>query len=473
MNFKSKNYFYFLLLIISYIVSLFNFKKFKVGKYFTRRVEKHDRVVLIGRPGTLKPLFIYIQHLFILRLAAIENQNNFQRWKMRDCLDNFIPSRQEQTSTHQGFTLVGHTPASVNTNIGHLSHYIRKSSQLFDLVSSTSDIDHPLCQECADSLLNLLEQQLVQAEEECMEYKQFLTKIAKETEDGGSPSLEALEKELANLQLEENQLKTELKELAEKKEAVEKEIEEEKKEKVLVEEDEEKYWKLYSSHHHQQYQALDEQMSLECQLQFIQSNLDRLKQTNAFNATFHLWHSGHFGTVNGLRMGRLPSVPVDWTEINAAWGQVTILLSALARKVNLVFNRYKLVPFGSQSYITDTVENKVLPLYGSGGFRWGFLWDAKFDAGMVAFLDCLQQFQLKVEGSQNSESDAGRLNFQFPYRMEHGRIEDRATRKWYSIKIQLNSEEQWTKALKFMITNLKWGVAWMAAQSTSPDAARS
>ena len=170
------------------------------------------------------------------------------------------------------------------------------------------------------------------------------------------------------------------------------EIEEEKREKEIVEQDEEKYWKLYSVHRHQQFQALDEQISLECQLKFIRSNLDRLKQTNAFNASFHLWHYGHFGTINGLRMGRLPSVPVDWNEINAAWGQVTILLSALARKVNMMFQRYKLVPFGSASYIEDLVDNKQFPLYGSGGFR--FLWDAKFDAGMVAFLDCLQQFQV-------------------------------------------------------------------------------
>lgn len=113
-------------------------------------------------------------------------------------------------------------------------------------------------------------------------------------------------------------------------------------------------------------------------------------------------------------MGRLPSAPVDWTEINAAWGQVTILLCAMAKKVNVIFHRYKLIPYGSQSYILDTVENKVLPLYGSGGFR--FLWDAKFDSGMVAFLECLQQFQLKVEATGNSGSDSGRLNFQFPYR---------------------------------------------------------
>lgn len=381
-------------------------------------------------------------------------------------LDNFVPSRQENASVHQGFTLLSH-PNNIQNNIVHLSHFVRKSAQLFDLVSSTSDIDHPLCRDCADSLLILLEQQLVQAEEECREYKQFLTKITKETEEESLLSLEALEKELSCLQLEEQQLKVELEELLTKQKLINQEIEEEKKEKDVVEADEEAYWKLYSAHRHQQFQAVDEQISLECQLQFAQANLDRLKQTNAFNAAFHLWHDEHFGTINGLRMGRLPSVPVDWTEINAAWGQVTILLSALARKVNLVFQRYKLVPFGSQSYIEDTVDNKVLPLYGSGGFR--FLWDAKFDNGMVAFLECLQQFQLKVEGSKNVENKAGHLNFQFPYRMEKGHIEDRAARRWYSIKIQFNSEEQWTKALKFMLTNLKWGVAWVAAQNSAPE----
>lgn len=33
-----------------------------------------------------------------------------------------------------------------------------------------------------------------------------------------------------------------------------------------------------------------------------------------------------------------------------------------------------------------------------------------------------------------------------------------------SYRIQFNSEEQWTKALKFMLTNLKWGLAWVSSQ---------
>lgn len=57
-------------------------------------------------------------------------------------LSNYVPANQiEQVSTHQGFTFVGRTPVTISSaNIGHLSHYLRKSAHLFDLVSSTSDI---------------------------------------------------------------------------------------------------------------------------------------------------------------------------------------------------------------------------------------------------------------------------------------------------------------------------------------------
>lgn len=164
--------------------------------------------------------------------------------------------------------------------------------------------------------------------------------------------------------------------------------------------------------------------SLECQLAYAASQLERLKKTNVFNATFHIWHSGHFGTINSFRLGRLPSAPVDWSEINAAWGQTTLLLTALARKMNLTFQRFRLVPFGNHSYIEVLDQHRELPLYGSGGFK--FPWDTKFDAAMVAFLDCLQQFKEQVE-----KGDSG---FCLPYRMDRGKIEDSATGNSYSIK---------------------------------------
>ena len=49
--------------------------------------------------------------------------------------------------------------------------------------------------------------------------------------------------------------------------------------------------------------------------------------------------------------------------------------------------------------------------------------------------------------------------------VEKGKIEDTGgSGGSFSIKTQFNSEEQWTKALKFMLTNLKWGLAWVSSQ---------
>lgn len=316
----------------------------------------------------------------------------------------------------QGFTLIDKSQfPRESTQSGHLSYHLQKSIELFDLVSSTSDIDHPLCDECADTLVNMLQNQLSSAEDESKEYKQYLNKLTKEGNlDVTTNTLPTMERELSSLQLQEKELESELQQLIEQQKELLKQIQLEQNESLVCKENEEKYRRILAAQTHQQWKVKDEILSYDCHLNFVQHSLNQLKYTNAFNASFHLWHNGHFGTINGLRLGRLPSVPIEWTEINAAWGQAVVLLSAMARKVNIVFKRYKLVPFGCQSCIEDLIEGKILPLYGSGGFR--FLWDAKFDNGMVAFLDCLQQFQLEVENTKKFDDDSSRLNFQFPYR---------------------------------------------------------
>ena len=69
---------------------------------------------------------------------------------------------------------------------------------------------------------------------------------------------------------------------------------------------------------------------------------------------------------------------MEWAEINAAWGQTALLLSSLAKVVGPhPFERYQIIPYGSYSYIKVLGDDKVLPLYGTGGFR--MIWDTKFD----------------------------------------------------------------------------------------------
>ncbi|XP_023177920.2 beclin-1-like protein [Drosophila hydei] len=364
--------------------------------------------------------------------------------------DHFVPPfRLTDSINGTGFTMV-----SDGRDNKKLSSAFKLKAELFDCLSSNSEIDHPLCEECADSMLEIMDRELRIAEEEWHVYKTYLNELEQQQE---IPNVDALDKELQQLKDSEQELLKELANLKAEEKILNDAIEQEELVKEKLHEQEESYWREYTKHRRELMLTEDDKRSLECQIAYSKQQLDKLRDTNIFNITFHIWHAGHFGTINNFRLGRLPSVSVDWSEINAAWGQTVLLLSALSRKIGLTFERYRVVPFGNHSYVEVLGDNRELPLYGSGGFK--FFWDTKFDAAMVAFLDCLTQFQKEVE-KRDTE-------FLLPYKMEKGKIIDSSTGNSYSIKIQFNSEEQWTKALKFMLTNLKWGLAWVSSQFVS------
>ena len=84
-----------------------------------------------------------------------------------------------------------------------------------------------------------------------------------------------------------------------------------------------------------------QQKCLDDELKYSHNELEKLKKTNVFNTVFHIWHEGHFGTINGFRLGRLPTFNVEWDEVNAAWGQTALLLYSLANANSFVFQGYK------------------------------------------------------------------------------------------------------------------------------------
>ncbi|MEE6524689.1 hypothetical protein FKM82_024286 [Ascaphus truei] len=222
-------------------------------------------------------------------------------------------------------------------------------------MSGQTDVDHPLCEDCTDTLLDQLDTQLNITENECQNYKRCLEILERMNED----DKDILEAKLKELAADEERLIQDLEEVERNRETVVQDIEK------------------------------------------VRDEAERMEQEE-------VQHSGQFGTINNFRLGRLPSIPVEWNEINAAWGQTVLLLHALANKMGLQFQRYRLVPFGNHSYLESlTDKSKELPLYCSGGLR--FFWDNKFDHAMVAFLDCVQQFKEEVE-----KGDTG---FCLPYRL--------------------------------------------------------
>ncbi|KAH6926829.1 hypothetical protein HPB50_022555 [Hyalomma asiaticum] len=355
-----------------------------------------------------------------------------------------------------GFMLVGDSAAVVDTTI---SHRLDVETRLFELMTNQSAVDYPICEECTDNLLDQMERQLDLAEDECKDYKKYLDQLT--NGDDEDVNLEELDAEYRKLEQEERELLAAVEKIEKERSDVASERKQLADRLERLRADEDRYWREYSDLNRQLMQCSDDHASVERQLKYSENKLSQLQKTNVFNATFHIWHNGHFGTINNFRLGRLPNVPVEWSEINMAWGQTVLLLHSLAHKMEMTFLRYRLVPFGNHSYLMCLEDpSRELPLYFAGGFK--FLWDTKFDHAMVAFLDCLQQFKEQV-----SKMDS---NFCLPYRIDKGKIEDTNTGQSCSIKIQFNSEEQWTKALKFMLTNLKWGLAWVSAHFAAREA---
>lgn len=269
--------------------------------------------------------------------------------------------------------------------------------------------------------------------------------------------IKSLEDEIKKMEALEKSLISQIQDLTEEQKKADADLKDLQVDKRKVSQQAQDYWTEYNHLKYQLFNLDDEILSTENKLAYYKQRIEKLSKTNVLNATFHIWHTGNFATINGFRLGRLPKEPVTWDEINAAWGQCVLLLHCLAKKINLRFKKYKLVPYGSNSFI-ESLDNKSkeLPLYASGGFM--FIWTAKFDQAMVAFLDCLQEFKEHVEKDES--------NFRLPYRMEKGKIIDSINGYSFSIRMQTNSEEQWTKALKFMLTNLKWSLAYVASNHT-------
>ena len=330
---------------------------------------------------------------------------------------------------------------------------IQIASETFKMISAHSDVDHPLCVECPEVILDMYEHEITEMEKAQKDYDQMGHLLHKEVEGYKTETLD-VDTELKELTKMEKELTARLRNIEDQRAKIAAKKTEQDKREASLKDEEQVYWREFNQYQQRMLESKDERVSMQYQLHYTTEQLAKLKKTNILNKTFHIWHNGHFGTINGLRLGRLQTVPVEWVEINAAWGQTVFLLSNLARFTGVEFEGYRLVPYGNQSFLEPLEgKRKLLPLYSSAGLR--LFTDSKFDAAMVAFLDCMNQLKHHIETTS-------RPHFVLPYSIDKDKIGD-SSKDFYSIKTQFNTQERWTKALKFLLTNLRWALTWVAA----------
>ncbi|CAJ2500267.1 Uu.00g031200.m01.CDS01 [Anthostomella pinea] len=359
-------------------------------------------------------------------------------------------------------------------------HEAERINKLFEILSARSDIDHPVCFECTDMLVEGLQKRLESTARERDAYAGFLKQV--QSDIPNEEDIAESEQALAKARRDEEDSMKELLKLEKEKAALDDEIMALEEESQKLNSEEEQFWRERNSFATKLSQFQNERDSINSKFDHDSQLLTKLQRANVYNDTFSIHHDGNFATINGLRLGKLSTKPVDWPEINAAWGQALLLVVTVADKLGYKFEGYEPLPMGSTSKIIKydypspsssrlgahrsgpppAPKRSVLDLYCSGGdLPLQMLWNRNFDRGMVAFLELVKQLGAFVH--QRTRSDDGRGDFTtnplaLPYKIEGDKIGDDRIGH-FSIRLGITNDEGWTKACKFALTCCKFLIA--------------
>jgi beclin 1 len=359
-----------------------------------------------------------------------------------------------------------------------ISDGLETTNRMFEILSARSDIDHPICIECTELLIEGLQKRLGVATRERDAYVDYLRRA--NTDVPSAEEVKAADAALKSARKAEATAITQLENLEQEKAELDNQLAALETESRILDQEENEFWKNRNAFNSDLTGFQNERDALTTRYEHDKQVLNQLQRRSVYNDTFNITHDNHFATINGLRLGRLTNPYVDWPEINAAWGQSCLLLATLAERLGYKFKDYELVPMGSTSSITrlepktpdstrtpnDQFTRTKLELYSSGDFpiNFGFL-HRKFDTAMVAFLDCLRQLGEHVENTPGGTTGLGNPNggnsylgpggqsIKMPYVIHKEKIHDQ------SIKLAGNKDEGWTKACKYTLTCCKYLLA--------------
>jgi len=312
--------------------------------------------------------------------------------------------------------------------------------QIMELAAGQSKQDQPVCAECLKQVISEVERLVEQAAEENRTYNEAYQRLQQEVEN----SEEAVEAEITAMELEEKEILAALEASKKEEQELLVELARQRQQEEQLQREEEDFWIRVAQYQLDLQDTEEERAATASAIRYASQELSRLRRSNVLNEMFQIDQDGPFGTINGFRMGRLHEQPVPWEEVNAAWGQACLLLDALVKKLRFPTSQsqYRLVPKGSFSSIK--VGNKEFELYGCDGGLSNFFASSQFGSAMHAFLCHVQEVVSFLRRS---------TSLQLPFKIEKDKVGG------FSVKGSHFDQERWTKALKFMLLDLKYLIA--------------
>lgn len=240
----------------------------------------------------------------------------------------------------------------------------------------------------------------------------------------------------------------------------------------------------------------------------IAVQLEKSMQLNVLNDAFYIWYNGPYGTINNFRIGNVPSKPIEWSEINTALGETALALSVIVSKIPtslFQFTKYGLFPMGSYSKVYKIEPSTMFGQWNNGGAGIGgnnapvgssssvgsipqgtalmnlymdlnatfsLFPKSKFNAAIYGLMYCIYEL-----GNYIASHDPPLC---LPYKIDLGDGSGRSctiaprnpASQAQMVSLDLfwsgnasagaynEQDEQWTRALKFALSDVKWIIAW-------------
>ncbi|KAJ2401848.1 autophagy protein [Coemansia sp. RSA 2559] len=331
--------------------------------------------------------------------------------------------------------------------------------RIMDMLDDHSTLSHPMCEDCAETMLRLMDRQLADSlrERQIVEgIGETAQAASKQHGDGTVPEdIAGLERELGEQEEMERMLEETLNTLDTQLDAICRQITNLQTESQRLEADEDQQNQQRNDLEYALERCESEQWALDDKYARLAAQLTQLQRTNVYNDVFNIAVGDGIASINGFRLGgRSAPHNVEWAEVNAAWGQALLLLQTVARRLGHEFSGYRLIPMGAFSRIERISEDgaaaTVLELFGSGDMYLGRLFQTRrFDSAMVAFLACLDQIAQLVTGINPQ--------LRLPYKIDHDKVGG------VSIKPQFGQDDAWTKACKNTLMDARWALAFASS----------
>ncbi|XP_038682148.1 beclin-1-like protein isoform X2 [Tripterygium wilfordii] len=358
-----------------------------------------------------------------------------------------------QLSLPQG----GHSSHMQPNNTGfHSTMTVLKRA--FEIATTQTQVEQPLCLKCMRVLSDKLEKEVEDLNRDNEAYEACLQLLELEARDALSDA-DFLKAKLKTEE-DERKLEVEIQEILKQKAEVDAESKELELKASRFKELEERYWQEFNNFQFQLISHQEERDAISAKIEVSQAHFSVLKRTSVLNDAFPIYHDGEFGTINNFRLSHLPKVPVEWDEINAAWGQACLLLHTMCQYLRPKFQyRIKILPMGSYPRIMDT-NNNTYELFGPVNL----FWSTRYDKAMSLFLTCLKDFAEFAYSKDHENNIPPDKCFRLPYKIENDRVvcsrSESDKLESHSITQSFNKQENWTRALKHTLCNLKWALYW-------------